>query len=370
MVANAYVGPIVSRYLGDLEQRLQQAGFRGDLMIMQSNGGLSDIATARRQCIQMLESGPAGGVVGTMALCEALDLDAAIAFNMGGTTAKASVVRRGQPSFSPDYFIGGYNEGLAIRIPVLDIVEVGTGGGSIAWMDDGGALHVGPHSAGAEPGPACYHRDATAPTITDANIVLGRLAPEQFLGGEMRLDRHAAVEALRAHVAVPLDVDLERAAFGLLRLPSRPWPIRCVMSPLSVAWTCATSPSWPTAAPDRCTPRRWLGSWRSRTVIIPPAPGHFSALGVLMARSPPRLRADAFCTPEHAQHGATRRGNSSSWKQKGGQPSSTSGVATDRIVFKGRAADMRYVGQEHAVTVRLPNARHRYGGTPGNQAAV
>ena len=155
MVANAYVGPIVSRYLGDLEQRLQQAGFRGDLMIMQSNGGLSDIATARRQCIQMLESGPAGGVVGTMALCEALDLDAAIAFNMGGTTAKASVVRRGQPSFSPDYFIGGYNEGLAIRIPVLDIVEVGTGGGSIAWMDDGGALHVGPHSAGAEPGPAC-----------------------------------------------------------------------------------------------------------------------------------------------------------------------------------------------------------------------
>ena len=113
-------------------------------MIMQSNGGLSDVEMARRQCIQMMESGPAGGVVGTMALCEMLDLDAAIAFDMGGTTAKASVIRRGEPSLSPDYFIGGYNEGLAIRIPVLDIVEVGTGGGSIAWLDEGGGLHVGP----------------------------------------------------------------------------------------------------------------------------------------------------------------------------------------------------------------------------------
>ena len=187
-------------------------------MIMQSNGGLSDIATAHRQCIQMMESGPAGGVVGIMALCEALDLDTAIAFDMGGTTAKAGVVRRGQPSFSPDNFIGGYNEGLAIRIPVLDIVEVGTGGGSIAWIGDGGTLHIGPHSAGAEPGPTCYGRGGTAPTITDANVVLGRLAPEQYLGGEIRLDRQAAVEALRAHVAVPLDVALEHAASGMLEV--------------------------------------------------------------------------------------------------------------------------------------------------------
>src|SRR5439155_12436392 len=139
-----------------------------------------------------LESGPAGGVVGTMALCEALDLDAAIAFDMGGTTAKAGVVRRGQPSFAPDYFIGGYNEGLAIRIPVLDIVEVGTGGGSIAWIDDGGALHVGPHSAGAEPGPACYGRGGTAPTVTAGDVALARVAPDRFLGGEVRPDAEAA----------------------------------------------------------------------------------------------------------------------------------------------------------------------------------
>jgi len=118
-------------------------------MIMQSTGGLSDIGTARRQCIQMLEAGPAGGVVGTMSLCEALNRDGAIAFDMGGTTPKACVVRRGQPGVSPDSFIGGYDEGLVIRIPVLDIVEVGTGGGSIAWIDESGALRVGPRRAGA-----------------------------------------------------------------------------------------------------------------------------------------------------------------------------------------------------------------------------
>ena len=136
----------------------------------------------------MMESGPAGGVVGTMALCEALGMDSAIAFDMGGTTAKACVVRRGEPSLSPDYFFGGYNEGLAIRIPVLDIVEVGTGGGSIAWLDEGGGLHVGPAQRRRRAGPGCYGRGGTEPTVTDANVVLGRLAPDRFLGGEMQLD--------------------------------------------------------------------------------------------------------------------------------------------------------------------------------------
>src|SRR5215831_15443723 len=143
-----------------------------------------------------------------MALCEALDLEAAIAFDMGGTTAKASVIRRGEPSLSPDYFIGGYSQGLAIRIPVLDIVEVGTGGGSVAWLDEGNALHVGPLSAGADPGPAAYGHGGTEPTVTDANVALGRLAPDAFVGGEMRLDREAAANSLRSRVAETLDVDL------------------------------------------------------------------------------------------------------------------------------------------------------------------
>jgi len=352
VVANAYVGPLVSRYLGDLEQRLQQAGFRGDLMIMQSNGGLSDIATARRQCIQMMESGPAGGVVGTMALCEALSLDAAISFDMGGTTAKAGVVRRGQPSFSPDYFIGGYNEGLAIRIPVLDIVEVGTGGGSIAWMDDGGALHVGPHSAGAEPGPACYGQGGTAPTITDANVILGRLAPEQFLGGEMRLDRQAAIEALRKHVAVPLDVDLERAASGMLEVAVAAMAnaVRHVTLERGLDPRDFTLVAYGGAGPlHAAAVARELAI---RTVIIPPAPGHFSALGMLMAD----LRRDYVQTLFARLNTLSMEQLEAQFQQLEAQGRAVllaSKIATDQIVFE-RAADMRYVGQEHAVTVRLP----------------
>jgi hypothetical protein len=137
---------------------------------------------------------------------------------MGGTTAKACVIRRGEPSLSPDYFIGGYNEGLAIRIPVLDIVEVGTGGGSIAFLDEGGGLHVGPRSAGAEPGPASYGRGGTEPTVTDANVILGRLSPERFLGGEMRLDSSAAEKALTERLARPLNLSMERAAAGMLQV--------------------------------------------------------------------------------------------------------------------------------------------------------
>jgi N-methylhydantoinase A len=134
-VANAYVGPRVSRYIEDLDQRLRAGAFAGELLIMQSSGGLCDVATAKSQCIQMLESGPAAGVVGASVLAAGLDTQDLICFDMGGTTAKACVLQDGIANLSPDFFVGGYNEGLAIRIPVLDIKEVGTGGGSIAWID-------------------------------------------------------------------------------------------------------------------------------------------------------------------------------------------------------------------------------------------
>src|SRR5918912_871649 len=166
--ANAYVGPIVQRYLDHLE------------------------ATAREQCIQMLESGPAAGVAGTEALCAALGVPNAIGFDMGGTTVKAGVIENGIARLADDFFIGGYNEGLAIRIPAIDIHEVGTGGGSLARVDEAGGIHVGPESAGAEPGPVCYGRGGTEPTVTDANLVLGRLDTGSFIGGEHELDAAAA----------------------------------------------------------------------------------------------------------------------------------------------------------------------------------
>ena len=283
VAANAYVGPKVSQYLADLEKRLQENKFGGNLMIMQSNGGLSDVEVARRQCIQMMESGPAGGVVGTMALCEMLDLNAAIAFDMGGTTAKACVIRRGEPSLSPDYFIGGYNEGLAIRIPVLDIVEVGTGGGSIAWLDEGGGLHVGPRSAGAEPGPASYGRGGSEPTVTDANVILGRLSPERFLGGEMRLDRAAAERALDHKVAKPLSVTLERAAAGMLQVATAAMAnaVRHVTLVRGLDPRDFTLDAYGGGGPlHAASVAKELSITK---IIIPNAPGHFSAVGMLMA---------------------------------------------------------------------------------------
>jgi len=351
VAANAYVGPKVNNYLGDLERRLRSEGFAGSLMIMQSNGGLSDVEMARRQCIQLMESGPAGGVVGTMALCEMLDLEAAIAFDMGGTTAKASVIRRGEPSLSPDYFIGGYNEGLAVRIPVLDIVEVGTGGGSIAWLDEGGGLHVGPRSAGAAPGPASYDRGGTEPTITDANVVLGRLSPERFLGGEMRLNREAAEIALRERVAQPLGVGLERAASGMLEIATASMAnaVRRVTLERGLDPRDFTLVAYGGGGPlHAAAVAKELSIGK---VIIPHAPGHFSALGMLMAD----LRRDYVQTLFARLDDLKMDELEAQFKKleaEGREALESSGIAPDRIVFE-RAADMRYVGQEHAVAVRM-----------------
>ncbi|MDE3075327.1 MAG: hydantoinase/oxoprolinase family protein, partial [Chloroflexota bacterium] len=352
VAANAYVGPKVSAYLTELEDGLHADGFSGDLLIMQSNGGLSDVELARRQCIQMMESGPAGGVVGTMALCEALGIESAIAFDMGGTTAKACVVRRGEPSLSPDYFIGGYNEGLAIRIPVLDIVEVGTGGGSIAWLDEGEALHVGPRSAGAEPGPACYGRGGEQPTITDANVVLGRLSAERFLGGEMRLDRQAAERSLRDRVAQPLNVDLERAAAGMLEIATSAMAnaVRGITLQRGLDPRDFTLFAYGGGGPLHAA--AVAKELSIRTVIIPQAPGHFSALGMLLAN----LRRDyvqtLFARLDELQV-AELEAQFQELETEGREALERSGLDAGRITFE-RAADMRYVGQEHAVSVRMP----------------
>jgi N-methylhydantoinase A len=353
VVANAYVGPRVSSYLGDLEKRLQRAGFQGDLMIMQSNGGLSDVSLAQRQPVQMMESGPAGGVVGTMALAELLGIDLAISFDMGGTTAKACVVRRGEPSLSSDYFVGGYNSGLAIRIPVLDIEEVGTGGGSIAWLDEGGGLHVGPRSAGAEPGPAAYGRGGSEPTVTDANVVLGRLAPERFLGGEMPLDRLAAEEALRTRLAVPLGVRIDRAAEGTLEVATSSMAnaVRKVTLVRGLDPRDFTLVAYGGGGPLHASAvARELSI---STVIVPEAPGHFSALGMLMADLRREYVQTLFVRLDDVPPQELER-QFQALEDEGRTALARSGVAGEKVTFE-RAADMRYIGQEHSVTVRLPS---------------
>src|SRR3984893_14753821 len=175
VVANAYVGPIVRGYLGEIEDRIRSGGFSGSFLIVQSTGGLYDADQAKNHCVQMLESGPAAGVIGTQALCHALGLKNAIAFDMGGTTAKAGVIHNGEALTTGAALVGGYDQALPVQIAMMDIFAVGTGG---AWFGrvKGGGLLVGPQGAGAPPGPACYGLGGAEPTVTDANLVLGRLA--------------------------------------------------------------------------------------------------------------------------------------------------------------------------------------------------
>src|SRR5258705_554072 len=195
VVANAYIGPKVRRYVREIDEHIRSEGFNGSFLIVQSTGGLYEAGQAQDQCIRMLESGPAAGVIGTQALCHTLGIDNAIAFDMGGTTAKAGVIYKGEALTTSKALIGGYDKALPVQIAMMDIFEVGTGGGSIARVDHGG-LRGGPRSAGASPGPARSGLGGTEPTVTDANLVLGRLGPHRFLGGEMPLDFAAAEQAV------------------------------------------------------------------------------------------------------------------------------------------------------------------------------
>src|SRR5262245_37551302 len=190
---NAFVGPRVQGYLRRLEGFLRTEKFPGKINIMRSNGGVMSIGLAQEQPVSMMESGPVAGMIGAGRLAAMLGLERAIGFDMGGTTAKASLITNGAPAIEEGYVIGGEASGQPMQLPVVDIVEVGAGGGSIAWCDAVGAIHVGPQSACAGPGPASHGNGSVDPVVTDADLVLGRINAERFLNGAMRLDRAAAV---------------------------------------------------------------------------------------------------------------------------------------------------------------------------------
>jgi N-methylhydantoinase A len=212
-MVNAYTSPKLARYLEKLEERLHEEGFAGSLLVMQSNGGVMDVGFSRQRGVDAVLSGPAGGVVASMRLGENSGYRNIITADMGGTSYDVCLIHDGQPEVGVDQWLSRYR----IAVPLLDIHTIGAGGGSIAWVDSGGALRVGPESAGAYPGPACYGRGGTRPTITDANLVLGYMDPERFLPG-MALDADAATEAIQTHVADPLDITAVAAAAGIARI--------------------------------------------------------------------------------------------------------------------------------------------------------
>ena len=352
VVANAFVGPRVQRYLTEIGERITGEGFKGTFLVVQSTGGLFELGKARSECIRILESGPASGVIGTQALCHALGLDNAIAFDMGGTTAKAGVILNGRALTTGHALIGSYDRALPIQVPTIDIFEVGTGGGSIARVEHGGALHVGPRSAGAEPGPACYARGGTEPTITDANLVLGRLGADRFLGGEMKLDVAAAERAMKTRVAGPLGLSTIEAANGILRIAATKMShaVKAVTTERGLDAGSFALVAYGGAGPLHATAvAREIGI---RKVIIPHAPGHFSAFGMLFSD----LRYDFVRTwfisldaLDFDRFEAVYR----ELEKEGRDAIAASAIAPREVVVQ-RALDMRYVGQEHSVTVEVP----------------
>ncbi len=217
-VANAYVRRIVDRYLASLTSALTDRGFRSSLYIMQSNGGLVTPEIAQAFPVRIVESGPAAGVLMCAAVGREEGLDHVLTFDMGGTTAKLGAVDDGEPAITQTFEIDGIDNrrysGLPLNVPAVELVEIGAGGGSIA-VAERGLVKVGPQSAGAEPGPICYRKGGTLPTITDANLVLGYLDPDWFLGGAIRLDPEAARAGIEAHVAKPLSLGVDEAAWGI-----------------------------------------------------------------------------------------------------------------------------------------------------------
>jgi N-methylhydantoinase A len=291
-VINAYVMPIVANYLRVMRSNLDAARIAAPLLLMQSNGGLTTAAAAMARPIHIIESGPAGGVVGAQALARAKQLKNVITFDMGGTTAKAAIVEQGELSRAHEYAVGAgivigsrllTGAGYTLKVPAIDLAEVGAGGGSHVWIDAGGALQVGPQSAGAEPGPVCYDKGGDVPTLTDANVLLGFINPKALVGGALKLNAEKARLVFAEKVAKPLGMAIERAAYGAFEIATSNM-IRAIKAvstergrdPRDFA-LFAFGGNGPLFAAAMALA---LGIGR---VVVPPAAGLFSSFGFLYA---------------------------------------------------------------------------------------
>ena len=360
-VTNAYVRPVMEQYLGRLEGEFDALGSSAPVLIMQSNGGVMSAAEGRQRPVHVIESGPAAGVIATQALARRIGRPNAISLDIGGTTAKASVVEGGRIQVAGEFEIGGQlsqgsrlnkGSGFLLRVPAIDIAEIGAGGGSIVRVDDAGQLHVGPRSAGANPGPACYAQGGTDATLTDANVVLGYLDHERLPSG-LRLDGELACRAVADQVAAPLGLDLHHAAHGafLLGQARMARAVRAVTvergRDAREFAIVAFGGNGPLFAAEMAA------SLGIGTVLVPPAPGVFSAVGLLEADLEHHA-VRTFLRPLEASVLPDVDAAFRALEAEAGRV--LAGAAdVDRLELR-RALDLRYTGQSYELTIPVPEA--------------
>jgi N-methylhydantoinase A len=355
-VVNAVIAPLVSRYLSGLSSSFKEIGLDSPFYVMSSNGGLNTSNDAVRMPISVIESGPSAGVLASAYLSRKIGLIKAITFDMGGTTAKAGVVIKGNPDISYEFEAAGKTHsgrsikgsGYPVRFPFIDLAEVSAGGGTIAWVDEGGSLRVGPESAGADPGPAAYGRGGENPTITDANILLGRLNQTGLLGGRMKIYRELSESSIKKKIADRLQIDVVKAAEGVVRLINN--SMAKAISIVSVERgrdprdfsMIAFGGGGPLHACEIAE------ETRIRKIIIPPHPGLFSAYGLLsvdinrMFSSPSRSNDSIDIGFSRLIENSERMLRKEGFKK-----------------FKlKKFVDARYLGQSYELTLPFDNLQH------------
>jgi N-methylhydantoinase A len=350
--------PVIDQYLNQIEKHL--TGYSERLLIMQSNGGIMSTQAARRKPAYMIESGPAAGVLAAARLAEEAGLDKVLSFDMGGTTAKACLIEGGIPVEKAAGEIGAanttthlfYKGGHALIVPSLDIVEVGAGGGSIAWVEEGGTLRVGPQSAGADPGPVCYSRGGYEPTVTDANVVLGYMNPELIAGSALRIDGHAALDAIQRRIADPLGLEVMEAAFGITQIANSLMmrALRAVSTERGRDPRDFTLLAFGGAGPIHAAA---LAETMDITrLLVPIFPGLYSALGLLLAD----YRHDyirSVVTPLDSVELAQIRDCFSELENSAIAEMRSEGVAPEAVRFE-RYADLKYGYQLQELTLAFP----------------
>lgn len=367
-VVNAVLLPRVGPYIARLEDRLVQSGVRSGLHLMTSSGGIVASTAARRLPVHLVESGPAAGVIGAAFVTETTSSPAAyeriLSLDIGGTTAKAALVDHGRPALADEFEVGvaavptttaGRGQGYPVKTPVISLVEIGAGGGSIAGIDPGGALSVGPESAGADPGPACYGRGGERPTITDANLVLGRLNPDYFLGGQVRIDRARAEAALARHVARPLGRDLHAAAQAVIDIANAKMVSALQFVSVQRGFDPRDYVLVPSGGAGPMHAVAIAAALGVRTVLVPPTPGLNSALGLLATDIKHEFVRTQF-TPTAKFDPAQLEAVIGEMAASGRALLAEEHVEPARVAITAEA-EMCYVGQSYPLRIAIPDDR-------------